>query len=70
MCRLRKSLHGLKQSPRAWFGKFEKAFKGYSYQQSQADHTMFYNRVDNGKLSILIVYIDDIIITGDDSKGI
>ena len=70
VCRLRKSLYGLKQSPRAWFGKFEKALKGYIYQQSQVDHTMFYKRADNGKLPILIVYVDDIIITGDDSEGI
>lgn len=43
VCRLRKSLCGLKQSPRAWFERFGKAVKSYGYQQSQADHTMIIN---------------------------
>ena len=69
-CRLQKSLHSLKQSPRAWFGRFERALTTYGYQQSQADHTMFYKKAKKGKISILIVYVDDIIITGDDIEGI
>ena len=63
VCRLRKSLYGLKQSPRAWFGRFERALTAYGYQQSQADRIMFYKKAENGKQSILIVYVDDIIIT-------
>jgi len=66
VCRLRKSLYGLKQSPRAWFERFGKAVKGHGYTQSQADHTMFYKHSKEGKIAILIVYVDDIILTGDD----
>ena len=40
--------------------------KSYGYHQSQANHTMFYKRSKKGKISILIVYVDDIILTGDD----
>lgn len=65
VCKLRKSFYGLKQSPRAWFDRFSKAVKRHSYSQAQADHTLFYKSL-NGKLSILIVYVDDISITGDD----
>ena len=39
------------------------------YHQSNADHTLFYKR-NMSKLAILIVYVDDIIITGDDTKEI
>lgn len=70
VCKLKKSLYGLKQSPRAWFDKFGRAVKNQGYCQSQADHTMFYRRSPEGKLTVLIVYVDDIIITGDDYEEI
>ena len=38
----------------------------YGYTQSQADHTMFYKHSDEGKVAILIVYVDDIVLTKDD----
>ena len=66
--RLHRSLYGLKQSPRAWFDRFRHAMLKRGYLQSNADHTLFYKHI-NGKVAILIVYVDDIVITGDDSKG-
>lgn len=67
VCRLNKSLYGLKQSPRVWFERFGTLVKGLGYIQSQADHTLFYKHSTNNKIAILIVYVDDIILTGDDS---
>ena len=67
--RLHRSLYGLKQSPRAWFDRFRRAVLQMGYKQSNADHTLFYKRNMN-RLAILIVYVDDIIITGDDAKEI
>ncbi|CAL5335650.1 unnamed protein product [Camellia sinensis] len=64
VCRLRKSLYGLKQSPRAWFERFTKAVKGYGFVQCQSDHTFFVKHSVGGKLAIIIVYVDDIILTG------
>lgn len=66
VCRLKKSLYGLKQSPRAWFDRFGKVVKLQGYVQSQADHTMFYKHSSERRVAILIVYVDDIILTGDD----
>ena len=60
------SLYELKQSPRAWFERFGKVIKRYGWTQSQADHTMFYKHSKGGKVAILIVYVDDIVLTGDD----
>ena len=65
--RLKKSLYGLKQSPRSWFEIFGKVIKFQGYIQSQADHTMFYKHSREGKIVVLIVYVDDIILTSDDS---
>ena len=36
------------------------------YRQSQGDHTLFIKHSQIGKLTLLLVYVDDIIITGDD----
>jgi len=40
VCKLKKTLYGLKQSPRAWFGRFTVAIKRYGYIQSNSDHTL------------------------------
>ena len=64
VCRLKKSLYGLKQSPRTWFDKFFKVVKLQGYVQSQADHTMFYKL--KRRVTILVVHVDDIILTRDD----
>ncbi|CAL9004610.1 unnamed protein product, partial [Prunus brigantina] len=69
VCRLRKSLYGLKQSPRAWFGRFTQAMRKNGYYQSHSDHTLFVKR-RNGKVTALIIYVDDMIITCDDSDEI
>jgi hypothetical protein len=69
VCKLNKSLYGLKQSPRAWFGKFSQSMKNYGFKQSQADHTLFL-KCDKGKLTALIVYVDDMVVTGNDEEGI
>ncbi|KAK8952534.1 hypothetical protein KSP39_PZI003820 [Platanthera zijinensis] len=69
MCKLKKVVYGLKQSPRAWFGRFHKAKTGFGFSQSNEDHTLFIKN-NEGKLTALIVYIDDIIITGDDQNEI
>lgn len=66
VCRLKKSLYGLKQSLRAWFEKFTQVVRRCGYNQGQANHTLFFKHNNDGKKTILIVYVDDIIVTGDD----
>jgi hypothetical protein len=65
VCRLKKSLYGLKQSPRAWFGRFTKSMKAFGYCQSNADHTLFLKK-QHGRITALIVYVDDMVVTGND----
>ncbi|BBH05359.1 transposable element gene [Prunus dulcis] len=69
VCRLRKSLYGLKQSPRVWFGRFATSVKKFGYVQSNSDHTLFLKRRKD-KLIALIIYVDDMIVTGDDQTEI
>ena len=65
VCRLRKSLYGLKQSPRMWFGRFSSVMKAEGYLQSNGDATLFYRHSSAG-VSILAVYVDDMLLTGSD----
>ncbi|XP_040951523.1 uncharacterized mitochondrial protein AtMg00810-like [Gossypium hirsutum] len=70
VCKLNKSLYGLKKSPRAWFKRFTKVILKNGYKQSLADHTFFIKVTSTNKKAILIVYVDDIILTGDDKEEI
>ena len=62
--KLRKSLYSLKLSPWAWFDQFTKAIKRYGHTQCQVDHTLFVKHSLGEKITILIVYVYDISITG------
>ena len=68
-CKLERALYGLKQSPRAWFERFSSAMRRYGYRQSNSDHTLFLKHRQS-KVTTLIVYVDDMIITGDDAEEI
>nr|MCH9869351.1 hypothetical protein [Serratia marcescens] len=69
VCSLKKSLYGLKQSPRAWFQKFAAVVCSVGFTRSTADHSIFTKTCTEG-IVILLVYVDDIIVTGNDSQGI
>ena len=68
VCKLKKSLFGLKQSPRGRFEKFIQFVKSQGYSQGQGDHTMYFKHSQDRKISILIVYVDDIILSGNDVR--
>ena len=68
VCRLKKTLYGLKQSPSAWFGRFSKVMIANGYKQSQGDHTLFIKHSISGGVTTLIVYVNDIIVTWNDEK--
>ena len=69
VCRIRKSLYGLKQSPCPWFGKFSQVVETFGMQKSKPHHSIFYKNSSSG-IILLVVYVNDIVITGSDSKGI
>ena len=67
--KLNKAFYGLKQSPRAWFRRFTTAMTKLGYKQSNSDHTLFLKR-KNDRITCLIIYVDDMIITEDDEEEI
>ena len=60
VCRLRKVLYGLKQAPRAWYYRLDKYLHQQGFSKGSADRNLYTN-IDNNKLLILVVYVDDII---------
>ncbi|XP_019087371.1 PREDICTED: uncharacterized protein LOC109127258 [Camelina sativa] len=69
VCLLKKSLYGLKQAPRCWFAKLKGALTQYGFKESHSDYSMFHLRRGTSEIYIL-VYVDDIIIGGNDTSGI
>ncbi|XP_060961734.1 uncharacterized mitochondrial protein AtMg00810-like [Cannabis sativa] len=63
VCKLHKSIYGLKQSSRQWYKKLSDALLTEGFSQSQADYTLFTKGSHNTFIALL-VYVDDIIITG------
>jgi len=56
----------LKQSLRAWFGKFHTVMKTVWFKQSHGDHTLFIKLSASGRVTTLIVHVDDIVVTRND----
>ena len=67
VCKLKKYLYGLKQSPRAWFDRFTTFFKSQGYKQEHFYHTLLTKVSKSGKIVVLIVYVDDIVLSRDNT---
>ncbi|KAM0038591.1 putative RNA-directed DNA polymerase [Helianthus debilis subsp. tardiflorus] len=69
VCLLHKSLYGLKQAPRAWFERLSAALFGLGFKGSKTDPSLFiYSH--QGTLLYMLVYVDDIILTGNNNRAI
>lgn len=63
-CKLNKVLYGLRQAPRAWFQTLKQHLvTQLGFLASKADSSLFI-RVSEGKYLLLMVFVDDIVITG------
>ncbi|XP_020423926.1 uncharacterized protein LOC109950224 [Prunus persica] len=69
VCQLHKSLYGLKQASRQWFIKLSTALKAAGFQQSRSDYSLFVRRQE-GNFLALLVYVDDVILAGNNLEDI
>jgi len=69
VCRLRKAIYRLKQSPRVWYKKFSITISGIGFHHCHSDHSVFLQHTKSG-LVILVVYVNDILLIGSDSAGL
>ncbi|KAI3516445.1 hypothetical protein L1887_15360 [Cichorium endivia] len=69
VCKLKKSLYGLKQASRNWYQKFTNFLQRLGFRQSGADHSLFLFKEKDTFVAALI-YVDDVIILGNDLQKI
>lgn len=65
VCRLKKSLYGLRQASRNWYSKLSRALTEYGFRESHADHSLFLYSHDD-VFMVILVYVDDLVIAGND----
>jgi hypothetical protein len=72
VCRLKKALYGLKQAlyglkqaPRAWYGRIDSFLTSLGFTKSKVDSNLYF-KVMNDELVILLLYVDDLFLTGEE----
>jgi hypothetical protein len=63
VCRLKKSLYGLKQEPRAWHSRIEGYLQSMGFTKSEGDHKLYFILLGEA-LIILVLYVDYLFLTG------
>ena len=61
VCLLKKSLYGLKQSPRQWYLKFDSFMTKHAYKRCNYDCCVYYRDISDGKMVYLMLYMDDML---------
>jgi len=65
VCRLKKALYGLKQAPKTWYVRINSFLMSLGITKSKADSNLYYKVVDDGPM-ILLLYVDDMFLTGNE----
>jgi hypothetical protein len=68
--KLRKALYRLKQVPRAWYSHIDNYFNENSFKRSKSEPTLYVKHQGNVDLLIIALYVDDLILTGNNANMI
>ena len=63
VCKLQKSLFGLKQAPRSWYAKMDAFLLSQNFHRCKSDPNVYLQNYD-GNILIIVLYVDDILIEG------
>ena len=62
MCRLKKALYSLKQTPRSWYDRIDNFLSSLGFTKSKVDSNLYY-KVEDGNPMMLLLYVDDLFVT-------
>ncbi|RVW64151.1 Retrovirus-related Pol polyprotein from transposon TNT 1-94 [Vitis vinifera] len=62
VCFLKKSLYGLKQSPRQWYKRFDAFMVSHEFMRNQYDSCVYFKTLPDGSFIYLLLYVDDMLI--------
>ena len=65
VCKLQRSIYGLKQASRSWSIRFDEAIKSYGFDQN-LDEPCVYKYKEQKAMVFLVLYVDDILLIGND----
>jgi hypothetical protein len=65
VCKLQRSIYGLKQASRSWNLRFDEVIKGFGFLQN-TEESCIYKKMSGSSVSFLVLYVDDILLIGND----
>ena len=65
LCKLRRSIYGLKQASRSWNIRFDQTIKSFGFEQNLYEPCV-YERHQDKEVMFLVLYVDDILLIGND----
>ena len=67
VCKLKKALYGLKEAPRAWYGRIDSFFTSLGFTKSKVDPNLYFKVMDDEPV-ILLLYVDDLFFIGNEKQ--
>ena len=62
---MKKALYELKQAPRAWYSRIDSYLLENGFEKCEGEPTLYIKEKD-GKMLIVVLYVDDVILIGND----
>ena len=62
VCKLKKAMYGLKQTPQAWCVRIDSYLQKFGFLKSDANSNLYFKVVENQPM-VLVLYVDDIFLT-------